>query len=90
MAARKSPDWSFSTLYLVKDGLAIMLEAAGLLEDAHREYTELEAAYIGAVTDGTLVGRDFGRHLVTSRLLSCVFCCCFCCALKLFHGRGFD
>ena len=46
MASRMAPDWSFATLFLVKDSLAVMLEAAGLLEDALREYTELEAAYL--------------------------------------------
>lgn len=45
-AARQQPGWSFSTLFLVKDSLAVMLESAGLLEDALREYAELEALYL--------------------------------------------
>lgn len=46
MLSRLDPAWSFSTLYLVKDGLAAMLEAAGLADDALREYSELEACYL--------------------------------------------
>lgn len=32
MASRLEPGWRFSTLYLVKDSLGVMLEAAGLAE----------------------------------------------------------
>ena len=31
---RRDPSWSFTTLYLVKDSFALMLEGAGLWEDA--------------------------------------------------------
>jgi hypothetical protein len=41
MATRMEPGWSFPNLFLVKDSLAIMLEAAGLQEDALREYFEV-------------------------------------------------
>ncbi|KAG2424134.1 hypothetical protein HXX76_014808 [Chlamydomonas incerta] len=43
---RLSPGWSFVTLYLVKDSLALLLEGAGLALDAYKEYVELEAAYL--------------------------------------------
>lgn len=39
------PGWDFGNLFLVKDSLAVMLESAGLLEDALREYAELDALY---------------------------------------------
>jgi len=45
-ANRQQPNWDFSTLFLVKDSLAVMLESASLLEDALREYAELEALYL--------------------------------------------
>ena len=62
MARRLEPGWNFSTLYLIKDSLAIMLEAAGLLEDAFREYFELEACYLEALKQGgNLAGRHFGK-----------------------------
>lgn len=48
-AERQQAGWSFSTLFLVKDSLAIMLESAGLLEDALREYAELEALYLASL-----------------------------------------
>lgn len=64
-----APDWSFATLFLVKDSLAVMLEAAGLLEDALREYTELEAVYLETIAEaiGMQDGCDgqcehHGRH----------------------------
>ena len=39
-----------------------MLEAAGLLEDAFREYFELEACYLEALKQGgNLAGRPFGE-----------------------------
>lgn len=62
MARRLEPGWNFSTLYLIKDSLAIMLEAAGLLEDAFREYFELEACYLEALEQGgNLAGKQFGQ-----------------------------
>lgn len=42
MTRRLDPGWSFPTLYLVKDSLALMLDGVGLLEDALREYDEVE------------------------------------------------
>ena len=46
-----------------------MLEAAGLLEDAFREYFELEACYLEALKQGgNLAGRQFGEPF-------CVVCC---------------
>ena len=59
---RKAEGWSFSTLFLVKDSLAAMLEAAGCLEDALREYSELEACYSEAIANGgTLAAQPFGN-----------------------------
>jgi hypothetical protein len=64
MGRRMDAGWSFSTLFLVKDSLAIMLEAAGLLEDALREYYELDACYLEALEEGgALAGEDFGERL---------------------------
>lgn len=61
MAMRRTEGWSFSTLFLVKDSLAAMLEAAGCLEDALREYSELEACYSEAIADGgALAAHPFG------------------------------
>ncbi|BDA42989.1 Trafficking protein particle complex subunit 10 [Coccomyxa sp. Obi] len=61
MAMRKAEGWSFSTLFLVKDSLAAMLEAAGCLEDALREYSELEACYSEAIANGgALAAHPFG------------------------------
>ena len=61
MESRLRPGWSFRDLYGVKDSLAIMMEAAGLLEDALREYFELEACYLEALVEGgALGGREFG------------------------------
>lgn len=75
MAGRLDPGWSFSTLFLVKDSLAIMLEAAGLLEEALREYYELEACYLESLSDGgALAGRDFGAR--QARLHACAVCIC--------------
>mmetsp|Transcript_23884 Transcript_23884/g.66233 ORF Transcript_23884/g.66233 Transcript_23884/m.66233 type:complete len:1100 (-) Transcript_23884:40-3339(-) len=63
MSARMDPGWSFPTLFLVKDSLAIMLDAAGLLEDSLREYYELEACYLEALEDGgALTGGEFGGN----------------------------
>lgn len=56
-AGRQLPNWDFSTLFLVKDSLAVMLESAGLLEDALREYTELEALFL---TTAKQSGSSFG------------------------------
>jgi len=68
MARRLEPGWNFSTLYLIKDSLAIMLEAAGLLEDAFREYFELEACYLEALKQGgNLAGRQFGDFSLYAR-----------------------
>jgi len=73
MARRLEPGWNFSTLYLIKDSLAIMLEAAGLLEDAFREYFELEACYLEALKQGgNLAGRQFGEP----------FCIIFACRVQ--------
>ena len=52
MASRLEPGWRFSTLYLVKDSLGVMLEAAGLAEDALREFFELEATYLESAAAG--------------------------------------
>lgn len=61
MAGRQEAGWRFSTLYLVKDGLGVMLAAAGLAEDALREFFELEAAYLEALASGgSLADSDFG------------------------------
>ena len=46
MAGRAQPDWDFSKFFLVKDSLAAMLESASLLEEALREYTEMEALFL--------------------------------------------
>ncbi|GLI61031.1 hypothetical protein VaNZ11_003295, partial [Volvox africanus] len=42
---RRDPNWSFASLYLVKDSLALLLEGCGLHLEAYKEYVELEAAY---------------------------------------------
>ncbi|GMH45221.1 hypothetical protein BSKO_13178 [Bryopsis sp. KO-2023] len=61
MIRRLEPGWNFSTLYLVKDSLALMLTVMGLLEDALREYFELEACYLEALAEGgALAGSKFG------------------------------
>jgi hypothetical protein len=39
------PDVCFSDLFLLKDSLAVMMEASGLVEDSVREYLELEVAF---------------------------------------------
>ncbi len=62
MDRRQSPGWQFSTLFLVKDSLAVMLESAHLYEDALREYSELEACYLEALAAGTpLSQQPFGQ-----------------------------
>ena len=52
-----------------------MLEAAGLLEDAFREYFELEACYLEALKQGgNLAGRQFGEapHLIEPNPCLCM------------------
>ena len=62
MDRRQSPGWQFSTLFLVKDSLAVMLESAHLYEDALREYSELEACYLEALAaGGPLSQQPFGQ-----------------------------
>jgi hypothetical protein len=69
MASRLEPGWRFSTLYLVKDSLGVMLEAAGLAEDALREFFELEATYLGsAAAGGGVSGHEPGAPFAT-------YCC---------------
>lgn len=54
---------NFGTLFLVKDSLALMLESVRLLEDALREYFELEAACLEALEGGgSLHGQPFGHQ----------------------------
>ncbi|KAG1661690.1 hypothetical protein FOA52_001967 [Chlamydomonas sp. UWO 241] len=53
---RLDPDWSFPTFYLVKDSLALLLEGAGLIEDAHNELMELETVYLEALRRGAVRG----------------------------------
>lgn len=61
MDRRQSPGWQFSTLCLVKDSLAVMLESAHMYEDALREYSELEACYLEALdAGGPLSQQPFG------------------------------
>lgn len=70
MAGRQEQGWKFATLFLVKDSLGVMLEAAGLLEDALREYFELEACFLEALSEGgVLAGHAFGGHNIHSLLL---------------------
>ncbi len=72
MDRRQSPGWQFSTLFLVKDSLAVMLESAHLYEDALREYSELEACYLEALAaGGQLSQQPFGQLLAlfTNNLL---------------------
>jgi hypothetical protein len=68
MGSRLEPGWRFSTLYLVKDSLGVMLEAAGLAEDALREFFELEATYLGsAAAGGGTAGHEPGALLQRCR-----------------------
>eukprot|EP00879_Flechtneria_rotunda_P024943 GHRR01026470.1.p1 GENE.GHRR01026470.1~~GHRR01026470.1.p1 ORF type:complete len:429 (+),score=155.71 GHRR01026470.1:52-1338(+) len=53
---RRDPKWSFTTLYLVKDSFALMLEGAGLWEDAFQEYVELETVYLDCLESSNLAG----------------------------------
>lgn len=61
MSCRLNVGWSFASLFLVRDSLAVMLEGAGLLEDALREYSEVEAAYLEALAAGGDLASDAGR-----------------------------
>ena len=70
MAARQSPGWQFSTLFLVKDSLAVMLESAHMYEDGLREYSELEACYLEALAaGGPLSQQPFGEEVKAHALL---------------------
>lgn len=61
MSHRMDTKGSFGTLFLVKDSLALMLDSVGLLEDALREYYELEAACLEALNKGgMLYDQPFG------------------------------
>ena len=61
MAARQQAGWRFEELFLAKDSLARMLEAAGMAEDALRELSELEACFLEAqAPGGALAGLPFG------------------------------
>eukprot|EP00210_Caulerpa_lentillifera_P000161 g156.t1 len=61
MSHRMDTKGSFGTLFLVKDSLALLLESVGLLEDALREYYELEAACLEALNaGGMLYDQPFG------------------------------
>ena len=72
MDRRQSPGWQFSTLFLVKDSLAVMLESAHLYEDALREYSELEACYLEALAaGGQLSQQPFGELLLPLSRLAC-------------------
>lgn len=92
MARRLEPGWNFSTLYLIKDSLAIMLEAAGLLEDAFREYFELEACYLEALEQGgNLAGRQFGQlSCHNQKMQGCLTCLGSSYVLLHWHGGGID
>jgi hypothetical protein len=59
-AAAADPAWSFCDLFLVKDSLGAMMEAAGLLEDALREYLELEVCHQQARSAGRFQRPDAG------------------------------
>jgi len=74
MAGRLEPGWRFSTLYLVKDSLAVMLRSAGLLQDALREFYELEAVYLNAIAGGggAAGGHDFGALPAEATTIHCV------------------
>jgi len=61
MAGRQAAGWRFEELFLAKDSLARMLEAAGMAEDALRELSELEACFLEALAPGgALAGLPFG------------------------------
>ena len=67
MAGRAQPDWDFSKFFLVKDSLAAMLESASLLEDALREYTEMEALFLTTTAKsqpGNPSASGFGKEML--------------------------
>lgn len=71
MGGRQSPGWQFSTLFLVKDSLAVMLESAHMAEDALREYSELEACYLESLAQGgPLSQQPFGALPVASSVFT--------------------
>jgi thiaminase len=70
MNDRLDPNWSFTTLYLVKDSFALMLESARLYSDAFNEYVELETCYLEALERAAVPSVDFGQLLcVSTRIL---------------------
>ncbi|KAL3695593.1 hypothetical protein R1sor_009669 [Riccia sorocarpa] len=54
------PNWNFCTFFVMKESLAIMFEMAHLLEDALREYDELEQIYLEIVNAPNMKYREFG------------------------------
>lgn len=56
---RLDPAWSFASFYLVKDSFALLLEGAGLYEDAYHEQMELEACYLETLARGS---HEFGTE----------------------------
>ena len=65
---RLDPGWSFASFYIIKDSLALLLEGAGLSEDAYHEHMELEACYLEALERGTAspagtLSEEFGEAL---------------------------
>ncbi|KAF6250949.1 hypothetical protein COO60DRAFT_1645717 [Scenedesmus sp. NREL 46B-D3] len=63
---RRDPKWSFTTLYLVKDSFALMLEGAGLWEDAFQEYVELETVYLDMLESAAAATAGPSAAAVTS------------------------
>ncbi|BBN01122.1 trafficking protein particle complex subunit 10 [Marchantia polymorpha subsp. ruderalis] len=57
---RFMPAWNFCNFFVVKESLAIMFEMAHLLEDALREYDELEQIYLEIVNSSNMKAREFG------------------------------
>ncbi|KAL2642198.1 hypothetical protein R1flu_009785 [Riccia fluitans] len=57
---RFMPNWNFCNFFVVKESLAIMFEMAHLLEDALREYDELEQIYLEIVNAPNMKSREFG------------------------------
>lgn len=71
MAGRQESGWKFGDLFLVKDSLAVMLEAAGLMEDALREYFELEACFLEVpMHSGALSVHAFGARTIACSIAS--------------------
>eukprot|EP00850_Spirogloea_muscicola_P014903 SM000110S18910 [mRNA] locus=s110:194292:201225:- [translate_table: standard] len=58
--ARFLPGFSFTNFFVIKESLAFMFEMAQLLEDALREYDELEQCYKDLVQAGRMGKSDFG------------------------------